>query len=158
MPSLSEIEEIGIGEIKRLAKEGIRTTQTLLARGYNRRERKKLAEATGLSEKRIEEWVAKADILQVRGVGPEYAGLLNSVGIDTPGELKDRKPEALAAKMAETNRKKKVVRRLPTLKQITDWILDATAIRGAPHGLAGDADIPAPPPSPPRAKRYKVKY
>ena len=165
MPSLTEIEGIGMSDLKRLAKQGIKTTQALLAHGYDRGERKKLAQATGLSEASIKEMVSRADMLQVRGIGPEYAGLLESVGVDNPQELKSRDPEKLTEQIAKTNRKKKLVRRLPTLEQIKAWILDATAIPGAPHGLAGEPGTSAPPPGeppvpppPPPKKRFLVKY
>jgi predicted flap endonuclease-1-like 5' DNA nuclease len=155
MTKLIEIEGIGISHIKRLAKEGIKTTQSLLAHGYNRKGRKELAQATGVSEKSILEWVNKADILQVNGVGPEYADLLESAGVDTSKELAVRNPEKLAAQIVQVNNKKKLVRKLPTLEQIKAWIMDAIAIHGAPRGLAGEADIDAP--LPPK-KRFIVRH
>ncbi len=166
MTSLGNIEGISIPHIKQLAKRGIKTTQSLLAHGYTRKERKELAQATGLKEKSILEWVKKADILQVNGVGPKYAGLLGSAGVDTSKELANRKPEQLAEKIEQVNKKKKIVRKLPTFEQIQGWILDAISIHSAPHGLTGDRsvdlDLPLgeaedpstePPPPPPPKKR-----
>ena len=155
MTSLVNIEGISLPHIKQLAKKGIKTTQSLLARGYNRKGRKELAQATGLNEESILELVNKADILQVNGVGPGYADLLGSAGVDTTKELAARNPEKLAEKIVQVNEEKKLVRKLPTLEQIKAWIMDAIAIHGAPRGLAGEADLEAP--LPPK-KRYIVRH
>jgi predicted flap endonuclease-1-like 5' DNA nuclease len=155
MTSLAQIEGIGGTYAKRLGKRGVKTTQSLLAHGFNRKGRKELAQATGLSEELILEWVGQADVMQVRGIGPEYADLLESAGIDTSKELAHRNPKNLAKQLAEVNQKRKLVRKLPTLEQIKAWVLDAIAIHRAPHGLAGDSDIDAPPPP---KKHYILEY
>ena len=166
MPNLIEIEGIGLLAIKQLVKQGIKSTQALLARGYSRKGRKELSKATGLSEKQILEMVAKADILQIHGIGPEYADLLNSVGVDTPEELASHDPNKLADRIEKANQKKKLVRKLPARDQVKAWILGAIAIRSAPHGLSGEAVIDAPPPrktkasatSAPHRKKKKKLY
>ncbi len=99
--------------------------------------------------------VNKADILQVNGVGPGYADLLEFAGVDTTKELAARNPEKLAERIVQVNEEKKLVRKLPTLEQIKAWIMDAIAIHGAPRGLAGEADLEAP--LPPK-KRYIVRH
>jgi len=155
MTSLVDIEGIGTSSINRLAKQGIKTTQSLLAHGYSPRGRKELAQATGVSEKLILGWVSRADVLQIRGIGPEYADLLESAGVDTTKELAHRNPKVLAEQLAQVNKRKNLVRKLPTFEQIKAWTMDAIAIHRAPHGLAGDSDIDAPPPP---KKRYIVEY
>ena len=155
MPSLIETEGIGISNVKRLMNQGIKTSQALLAQGYTRKRREELAKATGLSKKTILELVTKADILQIHGIGPEYASLLNSVGVDTPTELASHDPEKLATRLAKVNQKKKLVRKLPAREQVKDWILDAIAIRSAPHGLGDEPGTDAPAP---KKKRYYVRY
>ncbi len=156
MPGVDKIVGIDRSYAKRLAGQGIKSMQGLLARGNTRAGRRKLAEATGLSEKLILELVARADILQVHGVGPEYASLLNSVGVDTSEALASHEAEELAAQLAKTNQKKKLVRRLPAIEQIKGWILDALAIRSAPRGLAGEAVIEAPLPKRPRRSKARA--
>ena len=59
MTSLINFEGISLPHIKQLAKKGIKTTQSLLARGYNRKGHKELAQATGLNEKSIWKWSTK---------------------------------------------------------------------------------------------------
>ena len=52
----------------------------------------------------------------------EYAELLEAAGVDTVVELAGRKAENLATKVVEVNAEKKLVRKVPTLDQIEDWI------------------------------------
>lgn len=125
MASLVSIEGIGLVYAKQLAKAGVRTTQALLAKGSTPTGRHELAEKSGVSGKLILEWINHADLLRVNGVGPEYADLLEAGGVDTVVELAQRKPDNLYKKLVEANRSKKLVRRLPTLRQVAIWIEDA---------------------------------
>jgi hypothetical protein len=45
--------------------------------------------------------------------------------VDTVPELAQRNAENLYAKLAATNDEKKLVRRLPTQKQVSDWVAQA---------------------------------
>ncbi len=55
----------------------------------------------------------------------EYSDLLEEAGVDTVPELAQRKPENLLQKMIEVNAQKKLVRRLPVLSQVKDWVEQA---------------------------------
>ena len=52
----------------------------------------------------------------------EYAGLLREAGVHTVKELQYRNPARLAQPMAETNKKRKFVRFLPSEKLVTRWV------------------------------------
>jgi hypothetical protein len=60
--------------------------------------------------------------LRVKGLGKEYAELLRAAGVDTVRELKYRNPAKLAEAMAAANKKRKVVRLVPTDKAVGRWI------------------------------------
>ena len=100
----------------------------LLVRGAKGKGRQELAEATGISGKLILEWINHADLMRVKGIGPEYADLLEEAGVDTVAELAQRKPENLFAKLGEVNQARKLVRKLPTLKQVQGWVEQAGAL------------------------------
>ncbi len=87
-----------------------------------------LAATTGISEKLILRWVNMADLFRIKGVGEEYSDLLEASGVDTVPELAQRNAENLQAKMAEVNAEKKLVRRVPTLSEVTSWIDQAKAL------------------------------
>ena len=87
--------------------------------------RKELAERTGIDERLILDWVNKADLKRIKGIGPDYADLLQQAGVNTVVELSNRNPENLYKKLLELNEKRKLVRKLPTQKQVEERIKQA---------------------------------
>ena len=62
----------------------------------------------------------------IGGVGPEYADALNRIGIDSVKELSKRVPQATLDKIVEFDKKSPdVIRKLPTLANVKDWIAQA---------------------------------
>ena len=123
--SISAIEDIHADEAKALKSVGIRTTEKLLESAKSPKGRKLLAAKTELDEKRLLRWANLADKLRIKGMGKEYAGLLCEVGVDTVKELRYRNPAKLAKAMAEANKKRKLVRFLPSEKLVTRWVENA---------------------------------
>jgi predicted flap endonuclease-1-like 5' DNA nuclease len=125
MATLLKVE--GIGEIyaQKLREAGIATTQALLEQGASPQGRTKIAEKTGISGTLILEWVNHVDLFRINGVGEEYSDLLEEAGVDTVPELAQRNPENLHQKLVDVNQAKKLVRRLPTQAQVSDWIEQA---------------------------------
>ena len=119
---ISTIEEIGVDEVTALKSVGIRTTDGLLEAAKSQKGRKLLAASAKLDEKKLLRWANIADKLRIKGMGKEYAGLLREVGVDTVKELKYRNPAKLAQTMAEANKKRKMVRFLPSEKLVTRWV------------------------------------
>ena len=123
--SIETIEGIGpkLGEAFR--KAGVRTVEDLLAGGASKGDRRELAKTTGISEARILRCVNMADLFRINGVASQYAELLEGAGVDTVKELKHRNAENLAAKMAELNEDKKLVRRPPSAIVVQGWVSQA---------------------------------
>ncbi len=122
MASIDTIEGIGVQYGRTLRKVKVRTTEALLRRGATRKGRKELSEATGLSQHMILEWVNRADLMRVKGVGEEYSDLLEAAGVDTVKELRTRRAANLTVAMAEVNDRKRLVRRLPTESMVERWV------------------------------------
>ena len=125
MGSIDTIEGIGPKLATKLRKAGIRTTEALLKRGDTRRGRNEIASATGIEGKTILEWVNRADLMRVKGIGEEYSDLLEAAGVDTVKELRNRRAANLLKRMVDANRKKKLVRRLPTEAMVERWVEQA---------------------------------
>lgn len=125
MTNIIDIEGIGKGYAAKLAAADITTTQALLERGATPKGRQDLAEQTQISGKLILEWVNLADLLRIKGIGEEFSDLLEEAGVDTVPELAQRNPENLHQKMVEVNEAKNLVRRVPGLAQVTDWVAQA---------------------------------
>ena len=128
MPSIAAIEGIGPTFATKLRKSKVRTTEALLKKGGTRGDRKRLALASGLTEQQILEWVNRADLMRVKGIGEEYSDLLEAAGVDTVKELKVRRPGVLHAKLVEINTQKRLVRRLPTEAMVAAWVAAAAKL------------------------------
>src|SRR4029078_13133174 len=120
-----EISGIGPDVADRLKLAGIRTTTRLLDLAKGPKKRKALHEKPGLDEKRILSWANTADRMRIKGVGADYAGLLQAAGVDTVKELKYRNPAKLARAMGEVNAKRKIAPVLPSDRAIERWIEQA---------------------------------
>lgn len=131
MASISSIEGIGPVYAEKLAAAGIKTTEALLKEGASRAGRKKIADETGIDDKRILRWVNMADLFRIKGVGEEYSDLLEAAGVDTVKELATRNAANLTAKMAEVNEAKKLVRSLPNEEKVIDWVAQAKDLEPA---------------------------
>lgn len=129
MPTLSTIEGIGPKYAKQLAKCGCRTTGAILKMGAKPAGRKKLAADSGCTTKQILEWVNRADLMRIKGVGEEYSDLLEVTGVDTVKELRNRNAENLHKAMHDINAKKKCVRRPPSLGETKRWIAHAKRLK-----------------------------
>lgn len=123
-----KIEEVeGIGPVmgEKFRKQGISNTDQLLEACKTRKGRSELAEKTGISEKLILRFANMVDLFRISGVGSEYAELLEAVGVDTVPELAQRNASNLTAKMEQVNQEKNLVRRVPTLSEVENWIEQA---------------------------------
>jgi hypothetical protein len=119
---ITDIEGID-GETSAILKSvGIRTTARLLEAARSVKGRKLLAAKTGLEERCLLNWANVADRMRIKGVNREYSQLLCAAGVDTVKELKYRNPCNLAKAMAETNKRRKLVRFLPSEKVVARWI------------------------------------
>ncbi|MDX2140688.1 MAG: DUF4332 domain-containing protein [Chloroflexota bacterium] len=125
MAKITEIEGIGSVNAEKLIGMGIKTVETLREIGKTKKGREELAQKTGVQEKNILAWVNRADLFRVRGIGAQYSELLELAGVDTVVELSKRVPANLHKKMLEVNMDKKLVRQLPTEKQVSSWVEQA---------------------------------
>ena len=120
--SVDTIEGVGDATAEKLAAAGIKNTDQLLEAAGTPSGRKGLAESTGISGKLILKFANHADLMRIKGVGGEYAELLEAAGVDTVKELRRRNAENLAAKMAEVNEEKSLTRRVPSAKVVQGWV------------------------------------
>ncbi len=122
---ISDIEGVGPAYAKKLAAAGIKTTGGLLEQCKTPGGRKKVAQASGMSEAVVLKWSNMADLMRVNGIGSQFSELLNGAGVDTIKELRTRNAVNLAAKMKQVNDKKNLTKAVPSEKTITKWIATA---------------------------------
>ena len=122
---ITDIEGIDGEAAATLKSAGIRSTARLLEAARTVKGRKALAAETGFSEKQLLCWANVADRMRIKGISREYAELLQAAGVDTVKELKYRNPLKLANAMAAANKKRKMVRLLPSERRVCRWIESA---------------------------------
>lgn len=125
MTKLSEIEGLDESMEQKLKSVGISTEEELVAASATVKDRAELSKKINVTEKIILKWANRADLARVKGIGTEFADLLEAAGVDTIPELAQRKAENLLAKLTEVNDEYHFVKRLPTEKQLEDWITQA---------------------------------
>ncbi len=128
MASIAAIESMDQRDATKLRKAGVRTTDALLKTAATRTGRRRLAKEANLSESEILSWVNRADLMRIKGIGSEYADLMEAAGVDTIRELRRRNPDRLLAAMTEVNVRRRLIRRLPTNGMVTGWVEAAKGI------------------------------
>lgn len=128
MAQIADIEGIGEVYAKTLAEKGVTTTEALLEKCATPADRQKLAAETNLSGKLILKWANRADLARIKGIGSEYADLLEAAGVDTVPDLARRNAGNLYQALVATNEEKKLVRKIPTENQVTDWVSQAKSL------------------------------
>ena len=125
-----DIEGIGPVYAEKLIAAGIDTAAKLLDKCAAPAGRKALEDETGISGKLILTWTNHADLYRVKGIGPQFAELLEAAGVDTVKELGHRNAANLAAKMLEVNDEKHLVRRVPVEIEVQRMIDQAKELPG----------------------------
>jgi predicted flap endonuclease-1-like 5' DNA nuclease len=125
MAKIIDIEGIGPAYAQKLAGAGISTTGKLLKVAADAAGRKDLAKQADVTTKQVLEWVNRADLMRISGVGTQYSDLLEAAGVDTVVELAQRNAENLFAALTDVNAAKQLVRQVPSLDQVKNWIAQA---------------------------------
>jgi predicted flap endonuclease-1-like 5' DNA nuclease len=128
MANVVDIEGIGPAHGAKLEAAGIKTEDQLLKTGAAKKGREEIAQKTGISESLILKWVNRADLARIKGVGGQFADLLEHAGVDSVPELAQRNAESLHAKLSEINGAKNLTNRLPSAGDVADWIAQAKSL------------------------------
>jgi predicted flap endonuclease-1-like 5' DNA nuclease len=133
MANIIDIEGIGPAYAAKLVDAGVGTLEKLLEVAGTASGREALAEKTGLSKHQILEWVNRADLDRIHGIGSEYADLLEAAGVDSVPELAQRNAANLTLKLGEVNAEKNLVRQLPSESTVERWIAEAKTLPKVVH-------------------------
>ena len=123
---LGEIPQaIPPGDAAKLKAVGVTTTFALLEKGGEPPARKALAKQTRIAEKTLETWIQMADLLRVRGIGPDVARLLAAAGVHTVAQLKASDAQKLADDILKVNEKQHLSENPPSKEHLDAWIAQA---------------------------------
>ena len=128
MTSLTYIAGIGEAYARKLKETGIKSVEDLLEKAAVPQGRKEIAIQSEIDEAVLLHWVNHADLFRIRGIGAEYAELLEAASVDSVIELAQLKSEKLSQRLMEVNQAKRLVRKLPTEFQVDKWISQARSL------------------------------
>jgi hypothetical protein len=124
-----ELEEIPMlvpaEDAAKLRAAGVATTFALLEKGADGRGRQALAGATKIPRKTIDGWVKMADLMRLRGVGPDVARLMTAVGVATVLELQKADAQKTADAIAKVAAAQKLSENPPSAEHLQAWIAQA---------------------------------
>ncbi|MGB1253541.1 MAG: DUF4332 domain-containing protein [Candidatus Promineifilaceae bacterium] len=128
MTKLLKIEGIGRTVASKLEGAGIVSIEALLEYGSTPSGRQGLSKITRIPSRRLLHFVHRADLSRVKGVGEEYAELLEVAGISNVPKLANCNPDDLIVTLKDVNSYRRLVRRLPAKRLVAEWINTAQAL------------------------------
>ena len=127
--ALEEIPQaIPAADAQKLKAAGIGTTFQLLERAGEAKVRKELARTLKVPEKALETWVQMADVMRVKGVGPDVTRLLAACGVHTVAQLKTQDATRLDDEIMKVNSKQHLSENPPSVEHLQAWIAQAQTL------------------------------
>ena len=119
---ISAIEGIGPAYETKLTEAGVKSVETLLEIGGQKKGRAEISEKSGITENLILDWVNMADLFRVKGIAGQFAELLKASGVDTVKELATRNSTNLRQMLLDKNNERKLTKVVPSVEKINDFI------------------------------------
>jgi predicted flap endonuclease-1-like 5' DNA nuclease len=110
------------GEVEKLKKASVTTTEELLDKAAKAKDRKALAKTTGLSAADLLALAKRCDLLRIKGVGSEMVLLLEAAGVKSTADLVKQDAAKLMTAVTDANKTAKITEKPPTEPQLADWI------------------------------------
>ena len=127
-PTLQEAYWIAPEKRRDLPKVGILTIEDLLLKTKQKKEREELALRLLIPKEELNQWVEKAQLVQLKGLGIENLKLLEGAGIHSRSALADEDPEKLFEKIRGA-----LPRKAPPKKaKVRIWVKEARKIVRSP--------------------------
>ncbi len=125
---LTSIQGIAAATEAKLKNAGVNSVDELLDKGATPKGREDLAAKSGIPGTQILKFVNYADLFRIKGVAGQTAELLQAAGVDTVSELTKRNASNLQVKLREVNDAKKLTGKVPSEKQVAEWIEAAKSL------------------------------
>jgi hypothetical protein len=122
---IAEIKNLDIAIQTKLEAANVKTVEDLLQEASTPQQRTALAKQLGVPAPQLTEWINRADLMRLKGVGTEMANLLEECGVDSCKELQHRKADNLQGKLKATNDAEHITHHAPTVAQVQEWITEA---------------------------------
>ena len=125
---LTSIPGIDVVVEAKLNAAGINNVNDLLAEGATLQSREEMATRSGLKAEQVSKFVHCADLFRIKGIGGSTAALLEAAGVDSVAELSRSSASNLQLKLQQVSDAKKVMAKVPTEKELGEWIAEAKTL------------------------------
>lgn len=125
---LTSIQGIAAATEAKLKNAGVNSVDELLDKGATPKGREELAAKSRIPRTQILKFVNYADLFRIKGVAGQTAELLQAAGVDTVSELATRNASNLHVKLREVNDATKLTGKVPSEKQVAEWIEAAKSL------------------------------
>ena len=115
-------------DAQKLKAAGIATTEALLEKGADPKARKALALSSKVALPMLENWIRMADLLRIKGIGPDVAKLLAAAGVKTVAQLKAADPEKVNDSITKANSNNELSKNPPSSEHLRAWIAQAQTL------------------------------
>ena len=119
---IAELRAISAAEAERLRAAGVESDKDLVERACDLDGRKQLAARSGIPEERLLAGINEIDLVNLPGVGREYARLLKAAGVSSCAELARRDPRHLSELISDLAAARATVRHAPSPTEVARWI------------------------------------
>lgn len=126
--ALEDVKGMTAAYAKALRAAGVENTDAFLDAAKTPASRKKLAADTKISYDAVLGLANRADLMRVSGIGEKYGDLLEMAGVDSVPELAQRNPENLRKALEDANEKQQLVKALPAVSQVQNWVDQAKGL------------------------------
>lgn len=107
-----------------MKEHNITDSDELLAAGRTPAGRKELSAKLGITTKELMEFVNRAELARIKGVGAVFADMLENAGIDMVKELSTRNAENLHAKIMSVMEDAPAISK-PSAEKVAGWVAEA---------------------------------
>ncbi|MFN7928710.1 MAG: DUF4332 domain-containing protein [Blastocatellia bacterium] len=119
---LIDVEGIGPAYEKKLANGGVTSRAELLGADLSA-----LATSSGIGEGLLKKWVSQVQLAQLEGLSDQDAEILVAGGINSVQDLAAAHADILNGTLIAINAEKNLVKEVPSVLQIKNWIEQAKA-------------------------------
>ena len=119
---LADIDLVPEAVVSQLAKDKIENTEDLFAILMKKQDRKAFSKKYGMAQADVDDLAHKLELMQIVGVGPKAAKLLQLAGVDSLKTLTESKPDVLLDVLLRVNREHAITGVQPDLTVVRDWI------------------------------------
>jgi hypothetical protein len=122
---LTDLGRFDTAQVILFREAGVQTTEQVLEASLTPKARMALAAKVKLSEPQLTMFAQECEFLQINGVGPKAARLIQASGVKNVKDLAARKSTELLPLLVAANRQQRITETQPSLDLVQYWIEEA---------------------------------